>query len=248
MSIDFSTLRIMVVDDQLLVRSLISQLLRSLGFRPDSISQGTDGNNALRILELRQFDIILCDIQMDPINGIDLLKAVRSARTPNRPEIPFVFLSGHPERPTIMMAAQFHADGFIVKPPKPSDIEKNLEVALTRPRPAIDPFHYVNIRTGSEYDLRNFERQTTPHQSRDLDMLLARFKLDVPIEDAEPGNILAEDLLALDGRMLLSRGVRLTRVQLDILKRFQVQYGVHQIPIAHLPKDQMIMYQEVYGI
>jgi two-component system OmpR family response regulator len=248
MSIDFTSRRILIVDDQLLVRSLLGQVMHNLGFRPEAVSQATDGNNALRVLDLRSFDIILCDIQMDPINGVDLLKELRCARTPNASNTPFVFLSGHPERSTIMLAAQFHADGFIVKPPKPSEIEKNLEVALARPRPPIDPFHYLSIATGSDYDQRNFGRQIVPPQSRDLDMLLARFKQEESVEKVHPGAILAQDLHAADGRPLLQRGVKITQVQLNILKKFQPQYGVSTLSIAHLPSDQMIMYQEMYGL
>lgn len=248
MSIDFSSLRILIVDDQLLVRTLLGQVLRSVGFKTDSIFQATDGNNALRVLDLRPFDIILCDIQMDPINGVDLLKEIRCARTPNLPNTPFVFLSGHPERSTIMLAAQFHADGFIVKPPKPSEIEKNLEAALNRARPEIDPFHYLSISTGSDYDLRNFERPAVPPQSRDLDLLLERFKADEAVEQVPPGSILAQDLHAADGRPLLTRGIKINQVQLNILKKFKAQYGVNTLAVAHLPQDQMIMYQEMYGL
>jgi CheY-like chemotaxis protein len=248
MSFDFSQLRILVVDDQMLVRSLISQIMRTIGCRPDSVSQATDGNNALRVLEIRTFDLIVCDFQMDPINGVDLLKEVRCARTPNPSNIPFVFLSGHPERSTIMRAAQFHADGFIIKPPTPSDIEKNIESAMTRKRPAIDPFHYLGIPTGSEYDLRNFIAPSIPPASLDLNLLLERFHKDEPLDHVLPGQVLARDILAADGRALIARGVKISKTQLDILRKCQAQYGISTLPIAHLPADQMIMYHEVYGL
>jgi two-component system, OmpR family, response regulator len=244
MSVDFSQLRILVVDDQLLVRTLLSQVLRTLGFRPDCISQATDGNNALHVLAARRYDIILCDIQMDPINGMDLLKEVRCARTPNPPDVPYVFLSAHPERTTITLAAQFHADGFIVKPPKPNDIEKNITAAMMRKRPPIDPFHYLEIVTGSDYDLRNFERVMIPKQSQDLDLLLERFHRIQPITDIAPGSILAQDLHAADGRFLLPRGVKISKVHLDTLRKFQQQYGVTSIAIANLPDDQLNLYHQ----
>jgi DNA-binding NarL/FixJ family response regulator len=248
MSIDFSTKTILIVDDQLLVRSLLSQLLKSLGFRPDAISQASDGNTALRVLDLRPVDLILCDFQMEPINGMDLLKEVRCARTQNSPNVPFVFLSGHPERATILLAAQFHVDGFIVKPPTPSDIEKNIHAALVSPRPAIDPFRYLPVATGSEYDQSTFYCASPPPQTPDLKLLLDRFRVEVALDDVVPGSLLAEDLLSKDGQVLLIRGIRLSQLQLNILKRCQQQYGVHSLPIAHLPQDQMIMYRETYGL
>lgn len=186
MSIDLSSRHILIVDDQLLVRSLICQILRTIGMRPDAISQASDGNTALRVLQIRAFDLILCDFQMAPINGMDLLKAVRCACTPNPSNVPFVFLSGHPERALIMQAGQFHADGFIIKPPTPGDIEKNIQTALARPRPAIDPFHYLTIPTGSAHDQATFERQSVPPQSIDLDTLLERFRSDTALNDVMP--------------------------------------------------------------
>jgi len=247
MSVDFSQIRILVVDDQLLVRTLLSQVLRNIGFRPDSISQATDGNNALHVLAARHYDIILCDIQMDPINGMDLLKVVRCARTPNASNIPFVFLSAHPERQTIALAAQFHADGFIVKPPKPNDIEKNISAAMQRKRPSIDPFHYFEIVTGSDYDLRNFERMMKPKQSQDLDLMLSRYHKDCALADVHPGAILAGDLHAADGRQLLPRGVRISQTHLDTLKKFHDQYGVDKVAIAQLPADQLGAYQQQFN-
>lgn len=248
MQIDFFALRILVVDDQLLVRTLLGQVLRNIGFKPELISQATDGNNALRVLELRQFDVILCDIQMAPINGVDLLKEIRGGRTPNRPDVPFVFLSGHPERATILLAAQFHADGFIVKPPTPGDIQKNIEAALQRPRPAIDPFHYLTIPTGSEHDQRVYPVPRVPPQTRDLEVLLQRFEAPVPLDQVEAGAVLARDVCAADGRPLLVRGSKINPVQLGILKNFKSVYGVDTLPVAQLPQDQLIMYREVYGL
>ena len=244
MSVDFSQHRILVVDDQLLVRTLLSQVLRTIGFRPDGISQATDGNNALHVLAARHYDMILCDIQMEPINGLDLLKEVRCARTPNPPNVPFVFLSAHPERTTITLAAQFHADGFIVKPPKPNDIEKAISAALSRTRPAIDPFHYLDIATGSEYDLRNFERVLRPKQSQDLDRLPERYHTELPLAEVPPGAVLAQDLHAADGRFLLPRGVKISKLHLGTLRTFHAQYGVSRLAVASLPAEQMNAYYQ----
>ncbi|WP_084637522.1 response regulator [Paludibacterium yongneupense] len=248
MSMDFSTLRILIVDDQLLVRTLLGQVLRNIGFKPDSIHQGTDGNNALRILALRPVDIILCDVQMEPINGVDLLKEVRCGRTSTPSNVPFVFLSGHPERATILQATKFHADGFIIKPPKPSDIEKNIETALKRTRPDIDPFSYFDIPTGSDYDLRNFTRLPTPPQNHDLDVLLGRFEAALPLSDVPVGAILARDVCASDGHTLLVRGIKLSALELKTLHNFASVYGIDTVYVAHLPQDQLIAYHEEYGL
>jgi DNA-binding response OmpR family regulator len=185
---------------------------------------------------------------MDPINGVDLLKEVRCGRTTTPPNVPFVFLSGHPERATILLATKFHADGFIIKPPKPSDIEKNIEAALKRNRPDIDPFRYIDIPTGSDYDLRNFIRSRAPEQSHDLDILLSRFEAELPLADVAVGAILARDVHSRDGQPLLTRGAKITALELQVLRNFESVYGVTALHVAHLPQDQLIAYHEVYGL
>jgi two-component system, OmpR family, response regulator len=240
--------KFLVVDDQLLVRTLISQVLHSFGLPPDHILQATDGQHALRVLSARRVDLVLCDMQMSPVNGMDLLKAIRCGRTANSPDLPFVFLSGHPEKSTILTAARFHADGFIVKPPKPSDIEKSLIAALNRPRPDIDPFAYIGIETGTEYDRSGYARVAAPEPSPELNILLERFLVPYDVAAISVGDILAKNLTDRGGRTLLACGIKLQAFQVETLQKFQALYGITQVPVAALPQDQMIMYHDYYGI
>ena len=118
MALDLTKLRILVVDDQLLVRSLLTQSLKAMGVNPENIYQAIDGATAKRALDGKPVDLVLCDLQMEPMNGMDLLKEIRCGRTMNPPNMPFVFLSGHAEKQNIVLAAQLHADGFVIKPPQ----------------------------------------------------------------------------------------------------------------------------------
>ncbi len=241
-------MRILVVDDQTLVRTLVSQAVRTLGFRSENIQQAFDGNNALHIMGVRQVDIVLCDIQMQPLNGLDLLKAVRSGRTSNPPNLPFVFLSAHPDRSNIMTAAKLHVDGFIVKPPKPADIEKNLDAAFARKRPSIDPFSYIPIPTGSDYDSTLFGLSMLPEQSRDLDAILAGNACSVPLDEAKPESLLAQDLVTPDGVVLLPRGLHISSMQLKVLRDFRELYRVDCLSIATLsPRELHIMSRLLNG-
>lgn len=247
MGVDLAQAKILVVDDQLLVRTLVGQVLRSFGVQADNILQATDGNQALHVLAVHKADLVLCDMQMSPVNGMDLLKMLRCAATPQSPDLPFVFLSAHPDRSNILRAAKLHADGFIIKPPKPNDIEKNLQAALSRPRPAIDPFSYFAITTGSEFDSLTFERTLVPKQSQDLSEMLERYLRPCALAEAKPGDMLARPLQDCIGRELLGRGVRLSALHLDVLKRWAQVYGIDILPIAELPQEQMMQVQALFG-
>jgi len=248
MSAGLSQRKFLVVDDQLLVRTLVTQVLRTFGVRQEALLQAADGNQALHVLAARHVDLVLCDQQMSPVNGLDLLKAIRCGRTCCSADLPFVFLSGHPERSTIMAAANFHADGFIIKPPRPNDIEKNLLLALERSRPAVDPFRYLLMPTGTDYDQRQFPVLPVPKSGADLQRLLSLFEVDYELESVSAGDILARALTDRHGRMLLPQGLKLQGFHIETLRKFAGLYGIEQVAIAALPLDQMIMYQEYYGI
>ena len=228
MTIDFSRLRVLIVDDQMLVRSLVAQALRVMGFLQENLSQAVDGTFAKRTLEAKPIDVVLCDIQMEPMNGLDLLKDLRCGRTNNPPDLPFVFLSGHPEKHIIMVAAQLHADGFIIKPPKPAEMEKNLRNALTRARPEINPFHYQSIATGTAYDRHVFGdliRQVAAEIDMDGESMTQGLGTVVP------GSILARDLFSKSGQLLLMRGSEITQTQLKALRQFADRFGVVEVVV-----------------
>ncbi|UTH73075.1 response regulator [Chromobacterium sp. IIBBL 290-4] len=232
-SVDLARLRILIVDDQTLVRTLISQSLLSMGIRQEHVFQAADGTAAMRLLDLRMVDIILCDVQMQPMNGMDLLKELRCGHTANASNLPFVFLSGHADRANVVLASQLHADGFVVKPPKPADVEKAIQNALQRIRPEVDPFSYYSIATGTEYDKkvfgRLFEKYTPAEEEEAQEQCL-------PLEKIKPGSTLTRDLRSKSGHLLLPRGAEISANQLAVLQNHSERYGVSQIFVIDGPE------------
>ena len=224
MTVDLAKLRILVVDDQLLVRSLLTQSLKAMGVSPENIYQAIDGATAKRALDGKPVDLVLCDLQMEPMNGMDLLKEIRCGRTLNPPNMPFVFLSGHAEKQNIILAAQLHADGFVIKPPKPAELEKNILAAMTRPRPDPDPFAYYLVATGTQHDRFVFgEKMAAAARQLDEDGQPVE---TLALNDVQPGRVLAEDLYNKTGQLLLQRGSELTLTQLRVLRNYPDRFGV----------------------
>src|SRR5580692_57964 len=75
MSVDMS-MPVLVVDDYKTMIRIISNLLRQLGF--SNIDEATDGGKALQLMRARQYGLVISDWNMEPMTGLDLLKAVRS--------------------------------------------------------------------------------------------------------------------------------------------------------------------------
>ncbi|WP_434628132.1 response regulator [Chromobacterium sp. CV08] len=228
---DFARLRMLIVDDQTLVRTLIAQALHHMGVKQESIFQAADGTIAMRMLDIRMVDIVLCDVQMLPMNGMDLLKELRCGHTANASNLPFVFLSGHADRANVVLASQLHADGFVVKPPKPADVEKAIQAALQRPRPEIDPFAYYHVATGTDYDKkvfgRLFEVRGLVYQEEPEEHCLL-------LDDVKPGAMLTRDLRNKAGHLLLPRGATISANQLAVLKNHRDRYGVSQLYVMEV--------------
>ncbi|MBV8678920.1 MAG: response regulator [Aquitalea sp.] len=220
-------IKILLVDDQSLVRTLLSQALQAMGVRAEHISQAPDGSTAMRTLDMRVFDLVLCDVEMKPMNGLDLLKELRCGHTMNASNLPFIILSGHADRSNVTVAVQLHADGFLVKPPKPIDVEKAISQALRRTRPEIDPFSYYSVDTGTDYDKKVFRRLFEPRPED----LPERPNETVTVLSAKPGAVLAEDLCSKSGHLLLPRGASISANQLAVLRNYSDRYGVHQLVV-----------------
>lgn len=98
---------ILIVDDDAVIRELCGKALR--GYR---ILQAADGADALSILEQETADVVLTDIMMPHISGLDLLKAVKE-REPNQV---VVVMTGYADKEIILRALKADADDFISKP------------------------------------------------------------------------------------------------------------------------------------
>ncbi|WP_293766097.1 response regulator [uncultured Aquitalea sp.] len=231
MSIELGKLKVLVVDDQSLVRTLVSQALVSMGVKADLISQAPDGSTAMRVLGMRQVDLVLCDVEMQPMNGMDLLKEIRCAHTANPSNLPFIFLSGHADRNNIEVALKLNVDGFVVKPPKPVDVEKAIGLAMKRTRPDIDPFRYYEVDTGTDYDHKVFRRLFEMREQGEE----AAQQETVTLLSARADSVLAADLRSKSGHLLLPRGAVISANQLAVLKDFSDRYGVTELIIEPVP-------------
>ena len=130
----FSNVTILVVDDQDYVRSIVSQLLKRLGV--GRILECANGSEALKLLERNAPDVILCDIKMQPVNGLQFLHDVRAGVAGCDAKVPIIFLTSASDRTTVQAAIEGNVDGYLVKPVSASDLKSKLISVLSRRNPA----------------------------------------------------------------------------------------------------------------
>jgi CheY-like chemotaxis protein len=120
--------RILVVDDDAVMRIYVVNALRRLGVQ--TIETATDGASALKQLELFQPDVVLTDIHMKPVNGLEFVQAIRNHPNIAQRKTGVIFMSADASSSTLQNALSLESFGYIVKPPRPETLRAKLEMAL----------------------------------------------------------------------------------------------------------------------
>jgi DNA-binding NtrC family response regulator len=115
--------RILIVDDDESIRSLLVDFFRSLNY---DVLVSPDGTDALRNLRRYEVDCIISDLVMPDMDGIELLKKVRAENS----QIPFVIITGYPTFDTAIEAIKQGAQDYIAKPFQLDDVRFKVERIL----------------------------------------------------------------------------------------------------------------------
>jgi EAL domain-containing protein (putative c-di-GMP-specific phosphodiesterase class I) len=114
--------RLLIVDDDVVVLQSTGRLLRSFGY---VVVEVKNGQEALALLEHEPFDIVLSDIGMPGLDGIELLRRVHH----RDPYVPVVLFTGAPEVGTAIQALEHGAFRYLTKPVAFDDLRRVLERA-----------------------------------------------------------------------------------------------------------------------
>lgn len=122
-----SPLRVLVADDDPIVRLLVVAVLADLGHEPEVASNGVE---AWRIFEEWHPDLVILDVDMPDIDGLEVCRRIRELD--DRREVFVLFLTGRDKPETLDLVLDAGADEFIAKPTTPEDLRARLIVARRR--------------------------------------------------------------------------------------------------------------------
>ena len=128
--INYETTRILVIEDEIHIRKIICRLLRQIGYR--LIDEAADGSEGFKTLLRVQPDVILCDIHMEPVDGITFLRKLRALSQPKYAAQPVNFLTGDTDSTTVIAAKDLRVDGYLVKPVSLNALKDRIEAVLSR--------------------------------------------------------------------------------------------------------------------
>ncbi len=108
-AVNSSRARILVVDDEELIRDLLKMVLMDEGY---TVVTATDGEEAIQRLESSPFDLVITDLVMPKVNGVEVLRAAKRID----PNYPVMVITGYPSVETVTKLVRLGAGDYLTKP------------------------------------------------------------------------------------------------------------------------------------
>jgi two-component system, OmpR family, response regulator ResD len=159
------TERVLVVDDEPMVREILARYLEQDGYR---VEVASDGDEALRATETTSYDLLVLDLMLPGRDGIEVFRALREHRDP--PAV--IMLTAKSEEADRILGLELGADDYITKPFSPREVVARVKAVLRRASPP------PNSRELDFGDLRiDGERRVVLLDGRQLSLTRKEFDL-----------------------------------------------------------------------
>jgi two-component system, OmpR family, phosphate regulon response regulator PhoB len=129
---DVACSRVLIVDDDQRVRTVVAWQLEADGF---AVTEAGDGAAALAQIECDRPDLVVLDLSLPGVGGLDVLRRVREADGAATP-LPVIVLSGRSGETDRIIGLDLGADDYLVKPFSPGELAARVRSLLRRARPA----------------------------------------------------------------------------------------------------------------
>ena len=123
--------RILIIEDEATIRRVLTKILSEEN-QNYHVFEAQDGLMGAEMIKNEDFDLVLCDIKMPKMDGVEVLESLKKVK----PEIPFIMISGHGDLETAIQTMRLGAFDYISKPP-------DLNRLLNTVRNALDKKHLI---------------------------------------------------------------------------------------------------------
>ena len=166
---NLSAMQILIVDDNSNNRDVLIRRLKRLGL--ENVVQAVDGIEALEILPTRPFDLVLLDVMMPRMNGVEVLKAMQAER--RLEDTPVIMISAASELDTVVRCIELGAEDYLSKPFNPALLGARVTAVLEKKA----------LRAENRAQLARLEQELAEARAHQLSMLPTEFPIDPAIID-----------------------------------------------------------------
>ena len=116
---------ILVVDDYQTMVKIVRAMLAQLGF--EDVDSASDGEEALSKMRDKKYGLVISDWNMEPMNGLDLLRKVRAEQ---QREVRFIMVTAESKTDHVIAARRAGVDNYIVKPFNAQTLQSKIQAAM----------------------------------------------------------------------------------------------------------------------
>jgi DNA-binding response OmpR family regulator len=179
--------RILLVDDEQPIQTLLSYPLRKEGYE---VVQATDGHQALARFDEQPFDLVVLDLMLPRMDGLEVCRRLRS-----KSSVPIIILTAKSEEIDKVVGLELGADDYITKPFSLREFSSRIKAALRRAqmsRPAQTGPDEMPLEIG---DLRiDFPKRTVRIRSAQAQLTYVEFEILAALARS-PGRVFTRDML-----------------------------------------------------
>ena len=128
----YDLLRILLVDDNHYMRVLLAEILRAIGVK--ELHEANDGAEALQAMRNAPVDIVMTDLSMQPLDGIDFVRLLRNSPDSPNPMVPVIMVTGHSTLQRVAEARDAGVNEFLAKPLTARGVIERLSQVVENPR------------------------------------------------------------------------------------------------------------------
>jgi two-component system, chemotaxis family, chemotaxis protein CheY len=157
----YDLLRILLVDDNHYMRVLLAEILRAIGVQ--HIYEANDGAEGLQMMRDYPIDVVMTDLSMQPLDGIDFVRLLRNSPDSPNQMAPVIMVTGHSTFARVNEARDAGVSEFLAKPLTARGVIERLHQAIERPRPFVRSGDYFgpDRRRRVDPDYRGPKRRAT---------------------------------------------------------------------------------------
>lgn len=233
---NIEALCILLVDDDPFMQRIIEKVLKDLGF--ENIKKANDGQEALEVLGQGNIDLLLTDIQMPNMNGLELMKTIRCGNSSVARDLRTIIITSFSNTETLGSSMALDVNGFLTKPFKPVTVMKTIMQAFAEEGSELrSEESYLEVKT----DLSSLgeDESTSPETTTEESSPEDNRNQCINIHQLQPGMRLTKDVKTEKGVLLLSAGFVLNKNTISRLFELGDVITEHDYHVEDRTSDQL---------